>query len=389
MIRRNVSTPEKHSFFLFGGRGTGKSTLVRKRYPNAHIIDLLDPRVEAEYAIKPDRLVGTVEALENETTHVIIDEIQKVPKLLDVVHYLIESRQSEKHFILTGSSARKLKAGGANLLAGRAFLRNLLPLTYDELGPLFNEVDAMSFGTLPKVFSYETQSDKADYLDSYCQSYLKEEVWGEQIIRNLVPFRRFLEIAAIDAGKILNCANVSRDVGVDPKTIQSYYSILEDTLLGCHLDPFHRSVRKRQRSSPKFYFFDNGVVRSLAGMTNVVPKEGTSYFGDLFEALVFNEIYRKNAYGKFNFRFSYLQSAAAVEVDLVVERPGQNLALVEMKSASRVNESMLSGLRNFERDFPEADLFLFSRDPVAQKFDRVAAVHWRAGIEELFKKGSR
>ena len=385
MFERTISTPQNHSFFLFGGRGTGKSSLVRLRYSNAFTLDLLDPKLEADFSLNPERLVAVVEGLGPETTHVVIDEVQKVPKLLDLVHYLIESRQSKKHFVLTGSSARKLKAGGANLLAGRAFLRNLFPLTSEELGPRFDETEVLSFGTLPKIFSYESDSDKVDYLDSYCQSYLKEEIWGEQIVRNLVPFRRFLEIASINGGEIVNAANVARDVGVDPKTVQAYYSILEDTLLGFHLDPFHTSVRRRQRKSPKFYFFDNGVERSLAGMMKVLPKEGTSYFGGLFESLVINEVYRASSYLKLGYRFSYLQSATEVEVDLLVERPGQNMALVEIKSTVRATEDSLSGLRNFEKDFPEADLYLFSRDPFAQSFGRIQALHWRQGIAKLFQ----
>ena len=309
-------------------------------------------------------------------SHIIIDEIQKIPKLLDEVHRLIEKSENKNRFILTGSSAKKLKSGGANLLAGRAFLRNLFPLTQRELGDAFVLEDALRWGSLPRIFSLESQDSKRDYLDSYAQLYLKEEVWAEQLIRNLPPFRRFLEVAAVNFGKILNASNIAADVGVDPKTVQSYYSILEETLLGFHLDAYHSSVRKRLRQAPKFYFFDNGVSRALARMQSVLPKEGTAYYGDLFEQFVINEIFRTNDYEKRDYRFSYLQSASGVEIDLVIERPGKPLALVEIKSTTQVRNDHLSGLENFADSFPDAELFILSRDHNPKRFGRIDALPW-------------
>ena len=309
-------------------------------------------------------------------SHIIIDEIQKIPKLLDEVHRLIEKSENKNRFILTGSSAKKLKSGGANLLAGRAFLRNLFPLTQRELGDAFVLEDALRWGSLPRIFSLESQDSKRDYLDSYAQLYLKEEVWAEQLIRNLPPFRRFLEVAAVNFGKILNASNIAADVGVDPKTVQSYYSILEETLLGFHLDAYHSSVRKRLRQAPKFYFFDNGVSRALARMQSVPPKEGTAYYADLFEQFVINEIFRTNDYEKRDYRFSYLQSASGVEIDLVIERPGKPLALVEIKSTTQVRNNHLSGLENFADSFPDAELFILSRDHNPKRFGRIDALPW-------------
>ena len=375
MFKRLIKLPETHSFFLFGARGTGKTTLLRATFPDALKIDLLDHLTEAHLMLNPHHLGALIAS--SASNYVVIDEIQKVPKLLDEVHRLIESPGNEKIFILTGSSARKLKAGGANLLAGRAFLRNLFPLTAQELGPRFHLPEALAWGTLPKIYSCSSDELKKDYLDSYAHLYLKEEVWGEQIIRNLPPFRKFLEVAAVSAGKILNHANVARDVGVDPKTVQSYYSILEDTLLGFHIDAFHSSVRKRLRQAPKFYFFDNGVTRALARMLTVEPKAGTNYFGDLFEQFVINEFLRCNNYGKRDYRFSYLQSASGVEIDLVIERPGRPLALVEIKSTENVREDHLTGLENFQKDFPDAELFLLSRDHNAKKFGRIWVWPWQ------------
>ena len=311
----------------------------------------------------------------------IIDEIQKIPKLLDEVHRLIEQPGNKKIFILTGSSARKLKAGGANLLGGRAFLRNLFPLIPQELGDHFSLEDSIRWGTLPKIFALDSGDLKRDYLDSYSQLYLKEEVWAEQLVRNLLPFRKFLEIAAINFGKIVNLANIARDVGVDPKTVQSYYSILEDTLLGFHLEAYHSSVRKRLRQAPKFYFFDNGVSRALARMQSVEPKEGTSYFGDLFEQFLVNAFHMTSGYEKRDYRFSYLMSASGAEIDLVIERPGRPLALVEIKSTELVREDHLRGLENFASDFADADLFLLSRDTKPKSFGRINALPWQRFVE--------
>jgi predicted AAA+ superfamily ATPase len=379
MFQRIIKLPIQQNFFLFGARGTGKTTLLRNAFPDALTIDLLNSRTEEELMLAPVRLEALVG--QSDSRHVIIDEIQKLPKLLDEVHRLIEKPGNNKTFILTGSSARKLKAGGANLLGGRAFLRNLFPLNPTEIGDVFSLDSAMRWGTLPKIFSLESDDLKRDFLDSYAQLYLKEEVWAEQLVRNLPPFRKFLETASINSGKIVNLANVARDVGVDPKTVQSYYSILEDTLLGIHLDAYHSSVRKRLRQAPKFYFFDNGVCRALARMQSVLPKEGTNYFGDLFEQFLVNAFHTTNSYEKRDYRFSYLQSASGVEIDLVVERPGRPLALVEIKSTDRVREDHLSGLQNFAEDFKEAELFLLSRDPYPKRFGRINALPWERYVE--------
>ncbi len=374
MFQRSISLPNENSFFLFGARGTGKTTLLRVLFPDALTIDLLDNRTEEELMMAPHHLEAMIAG--SSASHIIIDEIQKIPKLLDEVHRLIEKSENKNRFILTGSSAKKLKSGGANLLAGRAFLRNLFPLTQRELGDAFVLEDALRWGSLPRIFSLESQDSKRDYLDSYAQLYLKEEVWAEQLIRNLPPFRRFLEVAAVNFGKILNASNIAADVGVDPKTVQSYYSILEETLLGFHLDAYRSSVRKRLRQAPKFYFFDNGVSRALARMQSVLPKEGTSYYADLFEQFVINEIFSTNDYEKRDYRFSYLQSASGVEIDLVIERPGKPLALVEIKSTTQVRNDHLSGLENFADSFPDAELFILSRDHNPKRFGRIDALPW-------------
>lgn len=261
MYSRLVKLIHKHSFFLFGPRGTGKSTLLKERFPleSTLWLDLLDSKIEEELASDPSRLYTIVKGQPEAITHIVIDEIQKIPKLLDEVHRLIEEKLG-KVFILTGSSARKLKRGAANLLAGRAFVYHLFPLSYLELKDSFNLETALHWGSLPKIFLLESSEEREAYLRAYTTTYLKEEIVDEQLIRKLPPFRRFLEVAAQCNGKIVNYANIAKDVGVDEKTIKEYFSILEDTMIGFFLEPFHSSFRKRLVEKPKFYFFDTGVT---------------------------------------------------------------------------------------------------------------------------------
>jgi predicted AAA+ superfamily ATPase len=387
MFNRECILPEQNSFFLFGARGTGKSTLLRHalRVHSAAYIDLLNIGMERALARDPDSLEARVRALPPESDTVVIDEIQRLPILLNVVHRLIETPDIRVRFALTGSSARKLKAGGANLLAGRAFLRNLFPLTASEMGGEFALAEAMSWGTLPGLGKLRSKEEKIEYLEAYAHAYLKEEVWAEQIIRSLDPFRRFLEIAAIQNGHALNYSNVAKDVGADYKTVQNYYSILEDTLLGFHLDAFHTSVRKRLRRAPKFYFFDTGVARALANQLSLIPHESTSYYGGLFEQLVINEIYRKNCYNRHNFKFSYLCTEAGVEIDLVVERPGKPLAFVEIKSTRVLLEEHVSNLASFLEDFPDAEFLCLSCDSISKRWGRILALPWMEGISKIFE----
>ena len=385
MYARTLQLPKNRSLFLFGARGTGKSTLLRDVFPEpkAHRFDLLDLNEESKLARDPMSLAEIVLSLPTHVTHVIINEIQKIPKLLDVVHYLIESKKVPQKFILTGSSARKLKRGGGNLLAGRAVLRSLFPLLQIELGADFDLSKALRWGGLPEVWNSKLSDERDDFLRSYANAYIKEEIWAEQIVRNLDPFRRFTEIAARQSGKILSANAIAKDVGADSKSIQSWYQILEDTLLGFHVDSFHTSVRKQLRSAAKFYFFDVGVTRALAQMLEVVPSASTSYFGDLFEQLVMTEIFARNQYSQNDYRMTYLRTKAGVEVDCILERPGKELAFIELKSTNRVKETDAKNLHHFRADFPKAEMFLFSDDPTPRLFDDVRAMHWTRGLLEI------
>lgn len=382
MFHRIFKPLKSNSFFLFGARGTGKSTLLQQTFAqeNRLIIDLLDPETEDRLIRSPAELKSQIEK-ENPSV-VVIDEIQKAPRLLDVVQSLMMVKP-DIQFALTGSSARKLKRGSANLLAGRAFLHYLYPLTSTELGTAFDLNQALAFGTLPAVWNFEENEERKAFLHSYGLTYYKEEIQAEQVVRKLEPFRNFLETAAQSNGKILSYSNIARDVNVDVKTVQSYFQILEDTLIGFILDPFHLSLRKRQRQNPKFYFIDTGIARALSRTLTLELASGTSLYGDLFEQFVILEIYKRNHYFMKDYRFSYLRTKDDAEIDLIIERPGMPIALVEIKSTSRVEEESLRNLVRFAKDMGKCEAFCLSQDPIARKADGVEILPWAQGIRDL------
>ena len=383
MFPRLLRTSRRSSLFLFGARGTGKTTYIREAFdPDASLyLDLLDPETEDLYRRTPSRLEQQVRALPGTVEWVLIDEVQRAPRLLDVVHRLIET--TGKHFVLTGSSGRKLRRGASNLLAGRAFVHNLYPLTVPELRDAFDLDDALRWGTQPRVYSLDTDEDRQAYLRAYALTYLKEEIMAEQIVRRLDPFRQFLEVAAQSTGTIINYTNIARDVGADPKTVMSYFSILEDTLVGFLLPAFHRSIRKQQRSNPKFYFFDTGVKRALDRTLDVPLNPGTYEYGKAFEHFVITQIVHLSQYRYPDWRFSYLQTGAGVEIDLVIERPGLPTAIIEIKSSERVDERDTRNLARFTGDFPEPLALCISRDPTRMHIDDILCVHWRNALAEL------
>lgn len=383
MVPRLISPLPGHSFFLFGARGTGKSTFLTEYFRDSTTlwIDLLDPEQEDRFARNPLELSQQIAAIRNSLEWVVIDEVQKVPKLLDIVHSNVEKEKIP--FALTGSSARRLKKDTVNLLAGRAFVYNLFPFTHRELRCNFDLDQALRYGTLPTLSSLKNEAEYQAYLRAYSLTYLKEEVWAEHLIRKLDPFRRFLEIAAQCNGEMLNFSNIARDVGADHKTVASYFEILEDTLLGFMLEPYHLSVRKRQSQSPKFYFFDPGVVRALTRMLTVPLKPRTYEYGRAFEHFVIAEIIRLSAYRQNDFRFSYLNTKDGVEIDLIVERPGQATALIEIKSSTQVSERDVRQLAVFKKDLANTEAFCLSQDPVRKEINGILSLPWSDGIEAL------
>jgi predicted AAA+ superfamily ATPase len=383
MINRHLQPSDRRSFFLFGARGTGKSTFLRAHFASEEVLwlDLLLPEVEDRYASRPQTLAEQIAARSDPAGWVVIDEVQKVPKLLDIVHSQIESTGTR--FALTGSSARKLKRGAVNLLAGRAFVYHLFPFTTAELGVSFDLDAALGFGTLPGLLELESPEEKSDFLRSYALTYLKEEVWGEHLVRNLDPFRAFVEIAAQCNGELINYARIARDVGVDTKTVQSYFQILEDTLLAYTLEPYHRSVRKRQSQAPRFYLFDTGVCRALSRTLNVPLNPGTYAFGRAFEHFVVIEALRRNDYLRKDFRFSYLRTKDGAEVDLVIERPGQSTVFLEINSSLQVDPTDVRHIAAFARDLPGSEAICLSREPIPRIVSGVRVVPWDQGLDEI------
>jgi predicted AAA+ superfamily ATPase len=383
MFNRLIKLQENNSFFLFGARGTGKTLLLKERFKAAHAfyIDLLDPVQDETYSLRPRTLVEQLAALGNEIEWIIIDEIQKTPKLLDIVHQQIES--SRFKFAMSGSSARKLKHGGANLLAGRAFVNHLFPLTAREIGGQFSLSSALAWGTLPRLYALESAEDKRDFLRAYTHTYLKEEISEEQVVRRLEPFRRFLVVAAQMSGQIVNFSKIAREVGASTPTVQTYFEILEDTLVGFLLESFHESVRKRQRENPKFYFFDTGVQRALNNTLTVELKPQTYAFGIAFEHFVINEINRLQSYAKNDWRLSYLRTKDGVEVDLIIERPGLKRALVEIKSTEQVTEDEVRALQRVGKDVANSEAFCLSLDPASKKIGHVLCLPWQRGLEAI------
>lgn len=382
MIKRLLNLSNSQSFFLFGARSTGKTTLVENTpfLRSAAYYDLLNPDLEEEMSLRPQSLFEKVSPLPR-GSWVVIDEVQKVPALLDVVHSLMEKKRI--NFALTGSSARKLKRGGGNLLAGRAIVFSLFPLTHLELGDSFHLDEALNWGSLPKMTELLTDLERSRYLRAYVQTYVKEEIVVEQLIRNLDPFRLFLPVAAQMNSQIINYSNISRDTGVDYKTIQNYYQILVETHIGHFLESYSRSVRKVQRQAPKFYFFDNGVRRSIGkGLTIPVTPQTTNY-GEAFESWVINECFRLNSYFELDFSFSYLRTKDDVEVDLVVERPNGSVALVEIKSAERIDERHVKSLVHFQKDFPKAQFICAATVKQPQKIGKVLVLPWEQALLEI------
>lgn len=389
-FNRLVNLSKSYSYFLFGARSTGKSFLLHDEYmvntdTSILWIDLLERDVEDRYARDPDLLYREAENKQGKLDWIIIDEVQKIPKILDTVHRILETKSFRPPlFALTGSSARKLKHGGANLLAGRAFVNHLFPLTYFELAEYFDLDFVLNFGSLPKIFQLSLDEERNNFLRSYALTYLNEEIWAEHLVQKLDPFRKFLEVASSTSGQIVNYANVARDVGADEKTVKRYYQILEDTLLGFFLEAHSRSVRKRQCLSPKFYFFDTGVTRALSRTLTQKIIKGTYAYGICFEQFYILELFKLNHYCQADYAFSYLMTGGNVEIDLIIDRPGRPTLLVEIKSSDRTTIKDAKNLLTIYKDLPTScECYVVSNDPHAYDHSGIKFIPWQKSFEEF------
>jgi len=321
---------DKKSHFLLGPRQTGKSFLIANSLKGVRVYDLLDTTVYLALSQKPERLSQEIISGEH---LVVIDEIQRLPILLNEVHRLIESRGI--NFLLTGSSARKLRRGGVNLLGGRARTKYLHPLTFNELGSHFDLNRVVERGTIPSIyFSDDPQSD----LNAYSGSYLQQEIVAEGVTRNIPAFSRFLKVSALCNGKIINFTNVANDTQVPRTTVYEYFEVLKDTLILHELPPWKKSIKRKPLSSSKYYFFDAGVVAALQGRRHI--EKGTSEFGDAFETYIFHELMCYRDYIS-EVPLSYWRSTSGYEVDFIID----DHTAVEVKAKENVSTQDLKSLR--------------------------------------------
>lgn len=369
---QDVKLPPNRSAFLWGPRKTGKTTLLKQKFPDACWIDLLDHDMYIRLNQKYTVLRQILEAQSSKT--VIIDEVQKIPGLMDEVHWLIENRGYQ--FILSGSSARKLKRSSTGLLGGRAWRFELYPLVTHELKELFSLEKALLHGLLPPHY---TSPDSEMDLKAYVFDYLKEEIQAEALTRNIPAFSRFLDSAAATNGMLLNYSNAAREAGVSVKTIREYYQILEDTLIGRRLPAWKKMKKRRLIETAKFYFFDTGIVSALLNYKTLHP--ATDSFGRAFEHFVFLECCAYRHYSRKDFPIHFWRTASGSEVDLIL---GDGEVAVEIKSSENAGDRT-KGLHLFMEEFGCKNAYIVSRDPMPRKISRgLTVMPWNLFCERLW-----
>jgi predicted AAA+ superfamily ATPase len=365
------------SCFLWGPRQTGKSTLLKDLFPEAKYYDLLLSEVYSRLLLSPSLIRQECEALgltgETQTLPIIIDEVQKLPLLLDEVHWLIENRALR--FILCGSSPRKLKRSGGHLLGGRAVRYQLFPFVFPEIQD-FSLLRALNHGLIPRHYLAQ---EPAPLLEAYVGDYLKKEIIAEAATRKIPAFSRFLEVAALSNGEIVNFQNIASECGVTAPTVKSYFQILDDTLLGAWIPAFRKQMKRRVILSPKFYFFDVGVVAHLT--RRGVVRENSELFGKAFEHLLVLEVLAHSKYSGLNYPVQYWRTASQFEVDLIL---GQGETAVEIKATPLAQDYHLKGLRAF-REEHKAKCLLVSQDSHPRKTaDGILILPWRDFLSRLW-----
>ncbi len=373
MIQRRLNLKlvlEKKSCFLFGPRQTGKTTLIDAQFPKVPVIQLLDAKTHQHLLMDASRLSSMIEV--NQKT-VVIDEIQKLPELLDQVHLLIEKRKI--NFLLTGSNPRKLKRVGVNLLGGRARRRNLFPLTSEELGTQFKMEKAIQYGSIPSI--YFSDSPWED-LKSYSAEYITQEIAAEGISRNIPAFSRFVEVAALSNAQMLNYSAIASDAEVKRTTVQNYFQILEETLLGYRLKPWIKSKNRKAIGTEKFYFFDTGLVNVLVGRKSATLN--THEGGFLFETIILNELRAYNDYLQKDLDLSYWKSTSGFEVDIIVN---DELA-IEIKSKSTISERDIKGLLAIQEEKKVKRMICVCATPFRSKLGNIELIPYREFLVDLW-----
>ncbi|MBR5374341.1 MAG: ATP-binding protein [Paludibacteraceae bacterium] len=361
MIERilKIEDVQTDSVFLWGARQTGKSTLLVNLFPDATYIDLLRLDTFERLRRNPSLLREDLQSKQPGDI-VIIDEVQKLPDLLNEVQWLIVRK--DIHFILSGSSARKLKRYGTNLLGGRALRCRLLPLVSAEI-PDFNLIKACNNGMLPRHYLTENATKR---LQAYVGDYLQQEIMAEALSRNLSSFTRFLEVAALSDGEMVNYNNIASDCGVSAVTVKEYFSILEETLVGFMLPAYTKVRQRRVIKAPKFYYFDVGIVNYLTHRGNLLP--GSADFGHAFEHFIVQELVAYVDYRQKHVVLSYWRTASGIEVDVVVsdEYSSDILFAIEIKSSEEIQNRHLKGLRSFRDEYPDAKLIVVGLDKISR-----------------------
>jgi len=354
------------SYFLFGPRGTGKSTWVKQHLKTALYIDLLAPEIFRSYSAKPERLRNIAEA-QNSVSTIVVDEIQKVPQLLDVIHQMME-QHPEWRFVLTGSSARKLKRSGVDLLAGRAVLKSMHPFMAAELEDKFSMENALTIGMVPLTINSVSPEQT---LNAYATLYIREEVQMEGLVRNIGAFNRFLESASFSHGAVLNISDVARDCQVGRKTVEGYFSILEDLLLAFRIPVFTKRAKRNLTFHPKFYYFDAGIFRSIrpAGPLDS-PQE---IDGAALEGLIAQQLRAWISYSGDLCNLYFWRTKSGNEVDFVVYGKDTFLA-IEVKNSAKIHSKSVKGLLAFKENYPEAQTCLLYRGKERIKIKNVLCI---------------
>lgn len=360
------------SIFLFGARQTGKSTFLEQQLGNAINIDLLDSELRIRFTMQPSLLYDMLQDKEPGTI-VVIDEIQEAPMLLNEVHRLIQRKKLK--FVLCGSSARKLKRKGYNTLGGRAVPCFFFPFTSNELDDL--DLDkALLYGMLPPHY---LAKNPRRLLAGYIDIYLSEEIKEEALTRHIDVFQRFLTVAALTSGEIVNYSNIAADCGVSSKTIKEYFSILEDTLIGYTIPAYTKSIKRRVKQSPKFYYFDVGIYNFLMNRTSL--SAGTPEYGHAFEHFVVQEIKAYLSYTHSDKTMSYWQTYSGKEIDLVI---GDAEWGIEIKSADEIQPRHLSNFKDYQDEYPDSRCIVVSRDKLTRRNGNIEIVYIHDFLKQMW-----
>lgn len=361
------------SLFLWGARQTGKSTLLTKLFPKAIWFDLLKSDVFERYQNSPVQFREAILASPPETI-VIVDEIQKIPSLLDEIHWLIVHHQTR--FILSGSSPRKIIRSGANLLGGRALRYELYPLIYVEI-PDFDLQRALNNGFLPRHY---VSDNSKKLISAYIGSYLRDEIIAEAKIRNISAFTKFLEAAAFSNGEMVNYTNIASECGVSSTTVKEYFQILEDTLIGRFLPSFQKKPKRRVILAPKFYYFDVGIANYLLKRGQI--EVGSEAFGSAFEHFIYQELYAHSNYSARDYAISYWRTTSQLEVDFIL---GDHEVAVEVKGTNNIQTRHLKGLKSFSEEYTVKKLIVVSNDPRARIIGDVTVLPWEQFLQQLWE----